>query len=264
MLQSGTVLITGASAGIGEACARAFAAEGARLVLAARRTDRLEALGAELAEAHGTKWHAIALDVRDREAVNAAIAGLPADFADIDVLVNNAGLSRGLDKLQEGYHLDWEEMIDTNVKGLLWVSRAVMPPVSEIAAKRSPCTSMFTLKLMPGRSWSSELSTRARATNVRLPGFTRLPISTISPVTSANDVLQVSRRTWSPRSGMPDAATRLARQWLTCSPKSRSSPASSRGVASSTSRTPGSSTTTWKASDTRGSRSRSGAIRRES
>ncbi len=121
------VFITGASAGIGQACAEAFAAEGARLVLAARRRDRLQSLAARLHEAHDTESLLVELDVRDREAVNAAVAGLPAAWADVDVLVNNAGLSRGLDRVQSGSHIDWEEMIDTNVKGLLWLTRAVLP-----------------------------------------------------------------------------------------------------------------------------------------
>jgi 3-hydroxy acid dehydrogenase/malonic semialdehyde reductase len=127
MLKNQTVMITGASAGIGAACAESFAREGARLVLAARRLPRLEELAGRLLEAHGAETHLIELDVRDREAVDAAVAGLPAEWAAIDVLVNNAGLSRGLDKVHEGWHVDWEEMIDTNVKGLLWVSRAVLP-----------------------------------------------------------------------------------------------------------------------------------------
>jgi serine 3-dehydrogenase len=126
-LQNRLVMITGASAGIGEACAEAFAREGCRLVLAARRRERLEGLAAKLAAAHGTKAHLLELDVRDRLAVNAAVEGLPPAWRDIDILVNNAGLSRGLDRLQDGDHADWDEMIDTNVKGLLWVSRAVLP-----------------------------------------------------------------------------------------------------------------------------------------
>ena len=127
MLKEKTILVTGASAGIGAACAESFAREGARLILAARRTDKLEELAARLEKDHGSETHLVALDVRDREKVNAAIEGLPGEWAEIDVLLNNAGLSRGLDMLQEGYWLDWYEMIDTNVKGLLWVSRAVMP-----------------------------------------------------------------------------------------------------------------------------------------
>ena len=127
MLKDRLVLITGASSGIGEACAEAFAREGARLILAARRRDRLTSLAARLATDHGSETLLLELDVRDREAVNAAIGGLPDRWSDIDILVNNAGLSRGLDRLQDGDHVDWEEMIDTNVKGLLWVSRAVLP-----------------------------------------------------------------------------------------------------------------------------------------
>ncbi|PID79020.1 NAD(P)-dependent oxidoreductase [bacterium DOLZORAL124_64_63] len=127
MLKNKVTLITGASAGIGEACARTFAREGSRLILAARRKEKLEKLAATLADAYGTRALTIELDVRDRQQVNEAIAGLPADWREIDILINNAGLSRGLDRIQDGYHLDWEEMIDTNIKGLLWVSRAVMP-----------------------------------------------------------------------------------------------------------------------------------------
>lgn len=126
-LKDKVALVTGASAGIGEACAEAFAKEGCRLVLAARRRDRLQALAARLVDDHGTRTHLIELDVRDRQAVNAAIDGLPPEWGEIDILVNSAGLSRGLDRLHEGSHVDWEEMIDTNVKGLLWISRAVLP-----------------------------------------------------------------------------------------------------------------------------------------
>ncbi|HEY0154624.1 MAG TPA: SDR family oxidoreductase [Longimicrobium sp.] len=126
-----TVLITGASAGIGAACARAFAREGVRLVLAARRTERLQALAEELRAAHGTECHLIALDVRDGEAVAEALGGLPAEWAEVDVLVNNAGLGRGMEKLQEGTPADWDEMIDTNVKGLLYTTRALVPGMVE-------------------------------------------------------------------------------------------------------------------------------------
>jgi 3-hydroxy acid dehydrogenase / malonic semialdehyde reductase len=126
-LKNKVVFITGASAGIGHACAGAFAAQGARLLLAARRADRLEKRAGELEAAFGTASHVFALDVRDRKAVDMALAGLPEAWRDIEVLVNNAGLSRGLDKLQGGLVEDWEEMIDTNVKGLLYVSRAVLP-----------------------------------------------------------------------------------------------------------------------------------------
>lgn len=117
------VFITGASSGIGESCARVFAGAGAKLILAARRMDRMLALVDEL----GVEAHVMGLDVRDRTSVFAAVAGIPDEYKNIEVLVNNAGLSRGLSKLHEGDIEDWEEMIDTNIKGLLYVSRAVIP-----------------------------------------------------------------------------------------------------------------------------------------
>ena len=126
-LKGQVVFVTGASAGIGEACAYAFAAEGAKLLLAARRVERLEAMRGKLVETGAGAVHAFGLDVQDRAAVEQGMAALPEEWRAIDVLVNNAGLSRGLDKLHEGEVQDWEEMIDTNVKGLLYVTRAVVP-----------------------------------------------------------------------------------------------------------------------------------------
>jgi serine 3-dehydrogenase len=125
------VLVTGGSSGIGRACADAFAARGCRLLLAARRKDRLDALAKTLREQHGVEVLTAALDVRDRGAVNAWIEGLSEDWRDINILVNNAGLSRGMEPLHEGDISDWEEMIDTNVKGLLYVTRAVLPGMIE-------------------------------------------------------------------------------------------------------------------------------------
>lgn len=122
-LKDKIVFITGASSGIGEACARAFSHAGCKLILAARRSDRLKILAAGLK----TPSHIIQLDVRDRYAVEAAINELPETWQKIDILLNNAGLSRGLDKTQDGNPDGWDEMIDTNVKGLLYVSRAVLP-----------------------------------------------------------------------------------------------------------------------------------------
>jgi 3-hydroxy acid dehydrogenase/malonic semialdehyde reductase len=121
------VFITGASSGIGEACAFAFAREGARLLLSARRLNLLEEMKPRLLEAGAADVRAFALNVRDRSAVDKSIADLPPDWQAIEVLVNNAGLSRGLDKLYAGNPDDWDEMIDTNVKGLLYVTRAVVP-----------------------------------------------------------------------------------------------------------------------------------------
>jgi len=121
------ILITGASSGIGEACARRFAAEGARLVLWARRADRLERLAAELPRHGAGPYRLAAVDVRDRAAVNRAAAALVAAGHVPDVLINNAGLASGLTKVQEGDPDDWDRMIDTNVTGLLNVTRAILP-----------------------------------------------------------------------------------------------------------------------------------------
>jgi 3-hydroxy acid dehydrogenase / malonic semialdehyde reductase len=121
------VFITGASAGIGAATAMAFAKEGARLLLAARRAGKLSEVASAALAAGAESVHSIDLDVRDHRTVQNAIDGLPEEWAPIDILVNNAGLSRGLDKLYMGRIEDWEEMIDTNVKGLLYVTRAVVP-----------------------------------------------------------------------------------------------------------------------------------------
>jgi len=126
-LSQATVLITGATAGFGAAAARRFAKSGSRLVLAGRRADRLDALQAELT----VPVHVIQLDVRDKEAVAATIQGLPEKFAKIDVLVNNAGLAAGLDPAYKADLADWDVMIDTNIKGLAYVARAVLPGMVE-------------------------------------------------------------------------------------------------------------------------------------
>ncbi|MEH2172603.1 SDR family oxidoreductase [Nostoc sp.] len=126
-LQNQIILITGASSGIGTACAKIFAGAGAKLILAARRLERLQQLADTLSKDFSTEIHLLQLDVRDRHAVESAITTLPSAWSDIDILINNAGLSRGLDKLHEGSFQDWEDMIDTNVKGLLYVSRYVVP-----------------------------------------------------------------------------------------------------------------------------------------
>ena len=121
------VLITGASSGIGEACARAFATQGANLVLAARREDRVDEVAKFLTRAHGIDARAYRLDVTDRDAVSAFVDEIESDDLLPDILVNNAGKAVGLDKLHEGDIADWEDMIDTNVKGLLYMSRAIIP-----------------------------------------------------------------------------------------------------------------------------------------
>ncbi len=126
-LKQSIVFITGASSGIGRSCAVKFAEAGARLILAARWKARVDELAKELKSKHGAESLTIQLDVRDRNAVETFVSTLPKEWEEIDVLINNAGLSRGLDKLYEGKIEDWEEMIDTNIKGLLYVSRAIIP-----------------------------------------------------------------------------------------------------------------------------------------
>lgn len=125
------ILITGATSGFGEATARRFASEGWRVIITGRRKERLEALRKELQGLHGTVEgppiiHPLHFDVRDNAAVAAAIGSLPEEWKSIDVLVNNAGLAAGFDPIQDGSLDDWNRMLDTNVKGLLHVSRAVI------------------------------------------------------------------------------------------------------------------------------------------
>jgi len=118
------LLVTGATAGFGAAIARRFAADGARVIAAGRRADRLDALRAEMG---AERVLPLVLDVRDRAAVAAAVEGLPEEWSAIDVLVNNAGLARGLEPAQSADLDDWDAMVDTNVKGLTYVTRAVLP-----------------------------------------------------------------------------------------------------------------------------------------
>jgi NADP-dependent 3-hydroxy acid dehydrogenase YdfG len=122
-LTNKTVLITGATAGFGQAIAKRFSEQGARLILSGRRTDRLDSLAAEL----GTRCHLMPLDVRDRARLEHEIAALPPAFTEIDILVNNAGLALGLEPAHQANMDDWETMIDTNVKGLMAMTRAVLP-----------------------------------------------------------------------------------------------------------------------------------------
>lgn len=121
------ILVTGASSGIGEACARRFAAEGARLALWARRRTRLESLARTLEAQHRAVPQLAEVDVRDRAAVSRAAEALVAAGQVPDVLINNAGLASGLSKVHEGDPEDWDRMIDTNLKGLLNVTRAILP-----------------------------------------------------------------------------------------------------------------------------------------
>lgn len=126
-LKNKTIFVTGASSGIGRAAAAAFASEGANLILAARRIDRLKELEKQLVKKYNVKVISIQLDVRKLSEVKKAVASLKNEWRNIDVLLNNAGLARGLSKIHEGNTDHWDEMIDTNVKGLLYVSRTIIP-----------------------------------------------------------------------------------------------------------------------------------------
>jgi 3-hydroxy acid dehydrogenase / malonic semialdehyde reductase len=126
-IQGKLVLVTGASSGIGEACARRFAAEGADLALWARREDRLRRLAQDLAREHGVAVRLAAVDVRDRDAVAAEVAASLEAVGPPHILLNNAGLAAGLDPLQSGDFDDWDRMIETNITGLLNVTRLLLP-----------------------------------------------------------------------------------------------------------------------------------------
>jgi 3-hydroxy acid dehydrogenase / malonic semialdehyde reductase len=130
-LKNKVVFITGASSGIGRSCAYKFAEAGTDLILVARRKDRLKLIAKELREKFGVNIIINALDVRKINSVTRFYKGLKGNWRNIEILINNAGLSRGLNKLYEGKLQDWEEMIDTNIKGLLYVSRTVIPGMVE-------------------------------------------------------------------------------------------------------------------------------------
>lgn len=189
------ILITGASSGIGAACARLLAQDGARLILAARRAEKLQALAAELKTQYRVESLTLTLDVCDAPAVQAAVDDLPPEWQAIDVLINNAGLSRGLDKQYEAPLQDWEEMIDTNVKGLLYMSRAVVPGmvargrghvvnVGSIAGRQTyPGGSVYCATKAAVKSLSEGLKldllgTGVRVTNVE-PGFVETEFSDV-------------------------------------------------------------------------------------
>ena len=122
-----TIFITGATSGFGKAIAYKFAEHGYQLIITGRSEDRLRAIEKEISELYGTKIQSLSYDIRDQEATKNSINSLPHDFKTIDVLVNNAGLAAGFSTIQEGNTEDWDLMIDTNIKGLLYTSRLIMP-----------------------------------------------------------------------------------------------------------------------------------------
>ncbi len=130
-LKNKIVFITGATSGIGKACAESFASEGAKLILIARRENLLTDIKNELYVKHNTETLTITLDVRNRNEVQKVVTSLPDPWKNIDILVNNAGLAKGMNKIYEDDIDNWEDMIDTNIKGLLYVTRAIVPGMVE-------------------------------------------------------------------------------------------------------------------------------------
>ena len=185
MIKSKLVFITGASSGIGAACASYFAKSGARLLLCARRLDTLDRLADELRKQYNTDVHTFQLDVRDRNAVKNSIDTLPDVFSQIDILVNNAGLAAGFDVTQEANIDDWETMIDTNVKGLLYVTRAVLPSmVAKNAGHIINIGSVAAREVYPkGNVYcATKHAVKALSASLRMDVFgTRIRVSMIDP-----------------------------------------------------------------------------------
>ena len=190
-----TILITGASSGIGLACAEHLGAQGARLILAARRQDRLQSLAADLQHRYGSENYCLPLDVRQSQAVAQGLAGLPAAWQPIDVLINNAGLSRGLDRQYEAPQADWEEMVDTNIKGLIYLTQAVVPGmvargrghvvnVGSIAGRQTYpggslyCATKAAVKVLSEGLKIDLLGTPVRVTNIE-PGLVETEFSQV-------------------------------------------------------------------------------------
>jgi 3-hydroxy acid dehydrogenase/malonic semialdehyde reductase len=179
------ILITGASAGIGKACAEKLAASGGSLILAARRLDRLHKIGQKLLEKYGAAIDVFALDVRNRKAVESFSRELKARDMIPDVLINNAGLASGLDTLHSGNFEDWDRMIDTNIKGLLNVSRFIIPLM--VASGRGHVVNVGSLagyQVYPGGNVYNATKFAVRALsegmNIDLAG-TAIRVSMVSP-----------------------------------------------------------------------------------
>ena len=126
-LKNKVVFISGASSGIGKACANAFAAEGAKLILAARRKERLDELASELIEKFSSETKILSFDIQNYKEIKESFISLPEEWKNVDILINSAGLAQGMHKLQEGNPDDWDVMINTNIKGLLYLTREILP-----------------------------------------------------------------------------------------------------------------------------------------
>lgn len=129
-----TVFITGATSGIGKACAERFAASNDNIIITGRRQERLEEISRELQNRFNVRVHTLNFDVQDRAAVVSAIEGLPTEWGNIDILINNAGLALGRDYFEEANLDDWDTMLNTNVHGLIYVTRAVLPFMMKMKA----------------------------------------------------------------------------------------------------------------------------------
>ena len=130
-LKNKIVLITGASSGIGAACAKIFAENGAKLILCARRNEKINQVVRELQQQYSVEILPLQIDVQQAAMVQDTLSSLPVAWKAIDILINNAGLGLGMEKIQSGNIKDWEQMVDTNVKGLLFVTRSVLPGMVE-------------------------------------------------------------------------------------------------------------------------------------
>lgn len=189
------VFITGASSGIGVSCAHYFAQAGAQLILSARRRDKLVELADDLQQKYQAKTLLLSLDVQHADDINAAIQGLSVEWAAIDILINNAGLSRGLDKQYEAPLQDWEEMIDTNIKGLLYMTREIAPGmvarnaghvinIGSIAARYTYpggsvyCATKAAVKVLTEGLKIDLLGTPVRVTNIE-PGLVETEFSNV-------------------------------------------------------------------------------------
>jgi len=195
LLKGKIALITGATAGIGESCAKYFAREGCNLIITGRRNDRLENLKNELEKSYGINCYFKKLDVRNFKEVVELIDSLPPEFKDIDILINNAGKALGLDNIQEGNIDDWDEMIDTNIKGILYTTRLIAPKmieknsgfiinISSIAGRAAyPKGNVYCATKSATRTLSEAMAIDFNGTGVRVcnidPGLTETEFSLV-------------------------------------------------------------------------------------
>jgi len=194
-LKGKNTFITGASAGIGESCAKLFAQEGSNLIITGRRKERLEQISADLMSKFGINCIAGVVDIRDYKAMELFVNSLPPKFANIDILINNAGKAVGLDTIQDGNIDDWEEMIDTNIKGMLYATRLIAPKmidqgsgfivnIASIAGRHSyPKGNVYCASKAAARTLSESMAIDMNGTGVRIcnidPGMVETEFSLV-------------------------------------------------------------------------------------